>query len=160
MGIRGSRSLSRDPSRGGQQRSSSRNSQQQHRRSAQQGAAAVSRERPMTAQPMARNQSMPVNNNQPVYQHQPVTQQHRPAAAIQVNTTIFITNLPSTVSKAQFGACLQYNRIPCPVAMGKDRQNNLIWCTFAHPQIAQTVLNANLWVNGVKLNVIQPQNAI
>jgi hypothetical protein len=44
--------------------------------------------------------------------------------------------------------------------MGKDRQNNLIWCTFSHPQYAAMALNANMWVQGVKLNVIPPQHAI
>lgn len=156
--IRGSRSLSRDASRGQPRRSTSRDA---HQRRPQR---AVTRERPtMPAQPMARNQSIPINN-QSVYQHQPVTQQYRPAPVMQpqrVNPcTIFITNLPATVSKAQFGACLQHNRIPVPVAMGKDRQHNLIWCTFSHPQYAEIALKANLWVQGVKLNITRPQNTV
>jgi ubiquitin-protein ligase/Mg-chelatase subunit ChlD len=161
--IRGSRSLSRDPVQGQQTRSTSRDS---HRR---RPTGAVARERPMTmpmpAQPMARNQSIPINN-QSVYQHQPVTQQqYRPApvqqaAPVNPVSTVFITNLPPTMSKSQFEACLQHYRVPKPTAMGKDRQNNLIWCTFAHPQYAALALNANMWVQGVKLNITRPQNAI
>jgi ubiquitin-protein ligase/Mg-chelatase subunit ChlD len=158
--IRGSRSLSRDPVQGQQTRSTSRDS---HRR---RPTGAVARERPMPvpmpAQPMVRNQSIPINNHS-VYQHQPVTQQHRPAPVQQIVnpvSTVFITNLPPSVSKSQFAACLQYNRLPTPSAMGKDRQNNLIWCTFSHPQYAAMALNANMWVQGVKLNVIPPQHAI
>jgi len=154
--IRGSRSLSRDAPRNQPQprtrRSTSRDRPQRRRP-----------QEAMPAQPMARNQSIPINN-QSVYQHQPVTQQHRPPAPVAqpVNTacTVFITNLPATVSKAQFGACLQHNRIPCPSAMGKDRQHNLIWCTFSHPQYAETAFKANLWIQGVRLNVVRPQNAI
>jgi len=114
----------------------------------------------MAAQTMARNQSMPLNN-QSIYQHQPFTQQHKPVAQVNVaSRTVFITNLPSTVSKAQFGGLLQHNRIPAPSAMGKDRQQNVIWCTFSHPQYAENILRANLWVQGVKLNVTRPQNAV
>lgn len=162
--IRGSRSLSRDASQGQQQqtrRSTSRDPHHQHT-----PPRPVTRERPTKpAQPMRRNQSIPLNN-QSVYQHQPVTQQHRPAPVVQQATpvdpscTIFITNLPPTVSKAQFGACLQHNRIATPVAMGKDRQNNIVWCTFSHPQYATMVLNTNLWVQGTQLKVTRPQHAI
>jgi len=116
----------------------------------------------MPAQTMARNQSIPMNN-QSVYQNQPVTQQHRPVQPTPVNpaTTIFITNLPPTVSKAQFSACLQHNRIPGPVGMGKDRVNNIVWCTFSHPQYSTQMLNANLWIQGTRLNITLPQhNAI
>jgi hypothetical protein len=114
----------------------------------------------MPAKTMARNQSIPMNN-QSVYQHQPVTQQHRPTnpvvQPVNPSCTVFFTNMPPTVSKAQFDACLQHNRIPQPMRMGKDRANNLVWCTFAHHQQAAYVLSANLWVNGVKLNVTFPQ---
>lgn len=118
---------------------------------------------PMPAQPMVRNQSIPINN-QSVYQHQPLTQ-HRPApvqqpAPVNPASTVFITNLPPTVSKAQFASCLQHNQVPIPVAMGKDRQNNLIWCTFAQPYHANVAFNTNLWVQGVKLNITRPQHAI
>jgi len=121
---------------------------------------------PMPAQPMARNQSVPIHhNNQSVYQHQPVTHQHmRPPAPVQaVNpvSTVFITNLPPTVSKAQFASCLQHARVPMPTAMGKDRVNNLVWVSFAHPQYAAMALNAKLWVQGVWLNMVTPpQNSI
>lgn len=114
----------------------------------------------MPAKTMARNQSIPMNN-QSVYQHQPVTQQHRPTnpvvQPVNPSCTVFFTNMPPTVSKAQFDAYLQHNGIPQPVRMGKDRANNLVWCTFAHHQTAAYVLSANLWVNGVKLNVTVPQ---
>lgn len=115
----------------------------------------------MPAKPMARNQSIPMNN-QSVYQHQPVTQQHRPTnpvvqQPVSPSCTVFFTNIPPTVSKAEFDACLQYNRVPQPARMGKDRANNLVWCTFSHPQQAAYVLSANLWVHGVKLNVTFPQ---
>jgi len=164
--IRGSRSLSRDPSRGQQQQTRRSSSRDAHRQSPQQGRA-VARERPMPAQTMARNQSIPLNNNQSVYQHQPVTQQHRPTPVVQQQATpmdpsltVFVTNLPATVTKAQFCTCLQQNNIPPPTAMGKDRQHNIVWCTFSHSQYALTALNANLQVQGVQLNVTRPQNAI
>merc|ERR1712156_612606 len=78
--IRGSRSLSRDPPQGQQPQPTTRSSSRGSRRrpGQQSSGLSVTRERPMTtttamsAQPMARNQSMPVNNNnQSVYQHQP-----------------------------------------------------------------------------------------
>jgi len=108
---------------------------------------------------MGRNQSIPINNHsQSVYQNQPVA-----TPVVPVNTaacSVLITNLPPTVSKAQFTMLLQQNRIPPPVAMGKDRQQNLVWCTFSHPQYSAYLLNANMWIQGMKLNVVSPSNAI
>merc|ERR1712038_115877 len=154
--IRGSRSQSRDSSRGQQQQQTRRStSRDSHRRPQR----PVARERPMSAQPMGRNQSIPINNqSQSVYQNQPVA-----TPVVPVNTaacSVLITNLPPTVSKAQFTMLLQQNRIPPPVAMGKDRQQNLVWCTFSHPQYSAYLLNANLWIQGMKLNVVSPSNAI
>merc|ERR1712038_1714093 len=153
--IRGSRSQSRDSSRGRQQQQTRRStSRDSHRRPQR----PVARERPMSSQPMGRNQSIPINNHsQSVYQNQPVA-----APVVPVNTacSVLITNLPPTVSKAQFTMLLQQNRIPPPIAMGKDRQQNLVWCTFSHPQYSGYLLNAKLWIQGHLLQIIRPSNAI
>jgi len=164
--IRASRSSSREP------RSASQDRGQQQR-------PAFRPQLPMTSEPMARNQSIPLGNNSnslSMYQNQPVRGRPRISrpptsgrqqaistpprqnAPMNPNCTVLVYGVPPAAQPSTFRACLQQSSLPPPVKMGK--QGNFVWCTFAHPQQAELALRSNLRIQGQILKVVRPQSNI